>query len=230
MTVTLQSPAHHGEIAFSSPDLPSTGSSDSTATAHFAGVAGGPGKAPRAAAAEPILPRIAQGDSAAVAEFMERYKPLIWWLARKWRADDIEDAVQEVLIELWKKADRFDPAKSSESTFVGMVARRRLIDRYRRCQRDLDCIDLEEMVLDPPSSDEGALEATAELALAGRAVSHLRKCEREVLMMSVQMGYSHSEIAGLTKLPLGTVKTHLRRAQMRLRAELARKPLPQMPS
>ena len=85
--------------------------------------------------AEPLLPRIAAGDSDAIQRFVDRYKSLIWWLARKHASTDAEDAVQEIFIDLWKSAERFDASKASEPTFVGMIARRRLIDRARKRQR-----------------------------------------------------------------------------------------------
>ncbi|MBU3729210.1 MAG: sigma-70 family RNA polymerase sigma factor [Phycisphaerales bacterium] len=68
---------------------------------------------------------------------MARFSGLVWSIARKLSADpsDAEDAVQEVFIDLWRSAHRFDPAKGTETTFVATIARRRLIDRGRRRQR-----------------------------------------------------------------------------------------------
>ena len=78
----------------------------------------------------PVLPRVATGESAAVAECLNRYGNLVWSLARRSCPDvqAAEDAVQDIFLKLWTVADRFDPEIASESTFVAMIARRRLID------------------------------------------------------------------------------------------------------
>lgn len=169
---------------------------------------------------EPLLPRIAQGDGAAVEEFLERYKRLVWWLARKHAGEDPEDAVQEVLVEVWKNAGRFDPSIASETTFVGMIARRRLIDRHRRAERRLDTETLSPNDLLGGVQQAGGVEDLAEAALARRAIRQLDPREGRVLMMSVYEGFSHSEIARATDMPLGTVKTYIRRGLDRVRAKL----------
>ncbi|MEO1237988.1 MAG: sigma-70 family RNA polymerase sigma factor, partial [Planctomycetota bacterium] len=65
---------------------------------------------------------------------LDRYSGLVWSLARRTlgAGPEAEDAVQEVFVELWRKADRFDPAKGKEATFIAVLTRRRLIDRLRR--------------------------------------------------------------------------------------------------
>ena len=81
-----------------------------------------------------LLNRVAAGEMAAMQECINQYGGLVWSLARRFSASaaDAEDAVQEVFITLWKYASRFDESKGSETTFVSMIARRRLIDRLRR--------------------------------------------------------------------------------------------------
>ena len=81
-----------------------------------------------------LLSRIGTGDKAAVSEFVDRYGGLLWSMAlRSTRNEaDAEDAVQDVFVELWKVAGKFNSELSSEKTFVCMVARRRLIDRSRK--------------------------------------------------------------------------------------------------
>lgn len=172
-----------------------------------------------ATALPPLLPRIAAGDSSAVQECVDRYKSLIWWLARKQAGRDAEDAVQDVFIELWKNAGRFDPRKASESTFVGMIARRRLIDLHRKTTRR----PTTESIDDHYSLEgDGAniIEASADAALAQRAIAELSDNERQVLRLSVHQGMSHSEIAGQLDMPLGTVKTYIRRGLIRVREQL----------
>jgi RNA polymerase sigma-70 factor (ECF subfamily) len=98
-----------------------------------------------------ILVRIAQGDRAAVRDCLDRHGGLVWSLARRLCPDpaDLEDAVQEIFIDLWSAARRYDPAVAAESTFVAMIARRRLIDRRRRAARGPDHRPLPEALVDP---------------------------------------------------------------------------------
>ncbi len=168
---------------------------------------------------ETTLERIAAGDSPAVDECLRRYGGLVWSLARKFCPNyaDAEDAVQEVFIEVWRHAGRFDPAVASEATYITMIARRRLIDRFRRRGRELDAASLPEETIDPASAHEARAEIEEEAALAREYLGRLRPEEREVLEFSITHGLSQSQIAEATDLPLGTVKTHARRGLIRLR-------------
>lgn len=168
----------------------------------------------------PLLPRVASGESAAVEECVRRYKGLVWSLARRYAGQDAEDAVQEIFIDLWKSAGRFQESVASEPAFVAMIARRRLIDRRRRAERQpaLDSLDAENGP--EPSADSGSIEWGAEAALAARAIAELQDKERQVLLLSVGQGMSHAEISEHTRLPLGTVKTYARRSLQRVRERL----------
>lgn len=170
----------------------------------------------------PLLPRIASGDPVAVEECVKRYKGLVWSLARRYAGNagnDAEDAVQEIFIDLWKSAPRFQESVASEAAFVAMIARRRLIDRRRRTERQprLDSLDAE---YGPEPQAAGNAEWGAEAALAARAIGELQEKERQVLWLSVAQGMSHSEIAEHTQIPLGTVKTYARRSLQRVRERL----------
>lgn len=172
-----------------------------------------------------ILQRVAAGDPRAVQDCIDQYKNLIWSLVRRQLlGEDAEDAVQEIFIEIWKSAGRYDPKRSSEPAFVAMIARRRLIDRRRRRQRQPAMESLEprddEMTREVARVEAGPVEAVAEAALAARAIKTLEPHERRVLLMSVCQGLSHSEIANTTELPLGTVKTYIRRGLARVRERL----------
>lgn len=168
---------------------------------------------------EPLLPRIAQGDAGAVQECLERYKSLVWWLARKQAGIDAEDAVQDIFIEIWKNADRFDPERASESTFVGMIARRRLIDLHRKRTRRPATEPIDDHYALQGEGPEIA-EAMAGAALAQRAMVDLKEGERDVLRLFVQQGMSHSEISSELDMPLGTVKTYIRKGLLKTRDRL----------
>ena len=153
---------------------------------------------------------VARGEADAVEEMLTRYRPLVWSIVKNRVPSDIaEDVVQEVFINLWKSAGRFDPSIASEATFVSMIARRRLVDRQRRERARLSPEALPEEV---PSdfSDFEAVDTKDEAARAERALADIRPEEQQVLRMSIS-GMSHSEIARHTRTPLGTVKSHARR-------------------
>ena len=170
-----------------------------------------------------ILPRLSAGEPGAAEECLRRYQPLIWSLARRHTrvASEAEDAVQEIFLALWKNAGRFDPAKASESTFVTMIARRRLIDLHRRKERRPESKTVESEFDLMPDSRSGVIESRAEASQAARAIAQLRSREREAVLLSIHQGMSHSEISAHMDMPLGTVKTYIRRGLMRVREMLA---------
>jgi RNA polymerase sigma-70 factor (ECF subfamily) len=176
---------------------------------------------------DPLLPRIAAGDADAVSEFISRYKGLVWWLVRQMASErDAEDAAQEIFVELWSSAGRYDPSKSSEPAFVAMVSRRRLIDRRRRVGRRPQETSLDAMEIEMVGQGSASVEAVVEASIAGQAIQALEAKERRVLALSVYHGLSHSEISHHTNLPLGTVKTYVRRGLARVREALTAPPRP----
>jgi RNA polymerase sigma factor (sigma-70 family) len=165
-----------------------------------------------------LLPRIAAGDEAAVRACLDRYGGLVWSLAVRMLASqaDAEDAVQEVFVDLWRNAGRFDPAVASESTFVTLVARRRLIDRRRRAGRHPEALPLPESL---PTAGGGleAVESADEARRALAALQALPEAQREALRLAIWQGMTHEQVARTLGLPLGTAKAHLRRGLIRLR-------------
>lgn len=168
------------------------------------------------------LQRIASGDRNAVQDCLKAYGGLVWSLARRMlrNADDAEDAVQEIFIDVWKNAARYDPSQSSETTFIAMIARRRLIDRIRHAQRRVSPDSIEDMVSEPADVSDKSLQMTVEGREAFEALKMLRPEQRQVLELSIVQGLSHQEIANATGMPLGTVKTHARRGILQARENL----------
>ena len=151
-------------------------------------------------------------------ECLGKYGGLVWSLARRLcpRHEDAEDAVQEIFVEIWRNAAKFDPEIASEATYVTMIARRRLIDRYRRARRDLNTTYLIEETV-AASNHENRVEVSDEAEHSREYIQQLRLVEREVLDLSINDGMSQSQVAKAMNLPLGTVKTHARRGLIRLR-------------
>lgn len=169
-----------------------------------------------------ILQRIAAGDNAAVAEFLTRYGGVVWALARRACPNraDAEDAVQEIFLQVWRGAAQYDPAVSSEPTFIAMLARRKLIDRFRRGKNKLAAQSLEVEPPAPVLSDSDPVELGEEAARAREALEQLRPEEKQILILSIEQGLTHSQIAEKLQMALGTVKSHARRGLVRLRDHL----------
>ena len=169
---------------------------------------------PRSADDTALLIRVAEGDPGAVREVLSRYSALVWSLASGLSKDphEVEDVVQDIFVDVWRSAKRYDPKMASEATFIATIARRRVIDRRRRAGRRVDPEPLEEE-LAPGENDPGLrqVELDDEAAQAREVVAQLTGDRRRVLELSVVSGLTHREIAADTGIPLGTVKSHIRR-------------------
>jgi RNA polymerase sigma factor (sigma-70 family) len=168
---------------------------------------------------ESVLKRIARGDARAVSECIDQFGGLVWALARRLTRTraDAEDAVQEIFTDIWRSAGRFDSSQGSEKVFVTTIARRRLIDRLRRTAQEpqTDSVDALDVLgwSEPGSRGEICVEA----ARAANAVAQLRPEQQQVLQLGILQGLTHSEIAASTGMPLGTVKTFMRRGLIQVR-------------
>ncbi len=169
--------------------------------------------------AQAILKRIAAGDKSAVQDCLDTYGGLVWSLARRLSPDveDAEDAVQEIFIDVWKNAARFDETQASETTFVALIARRRLIDRLRKSNRRPNTDSLEDVLTEPANEKELNAQMFVEAKEAAQAMKNLRPEQRQILHLSIVQGFSHQEIADALAMPLGTVKTHARRGLLQVR-------------
>lgn len=169
-----------------------------------------------------ILQRIANGDGSAVQDCLNKYGGLIWSIARKMlrHSNEAEDAVQEIFVDIWKNARRFDESRSSETTFIAMIARRRLIDRIRYSSRRISADSLDDVLLEPFSRSDKDVQMGIEAEQAAEAMRNLRPEQQQVLRLSIIQGMSHQEISEATGMPLGTVKTHARRGILQVRENL----------
>ena len=169
-----------------------------------------------------LLAEVATGDSKAFEELTKKYGNLIWSIARRYLSNqaEAEDAVQEIFLALWQSASRFDANKGSEITFIATIARRRLIDGLRKNNKHKILQSIDDAISDDVFKQKSNLEKNAELSLAIGMLETLEKKDQELLSLSIYQGYSHVEIAKLLNLPLGTVKTKIRRNLMKIREKI----------
>jgi RNA polymerase sigma-70 factor (ECF subfamily) len=178
---------------------------------------------------QPLLPRIAAGHPDAVEEFLRRHTGTVYGLARRFcrTAQDAEDATQEIFVDVWRSAERYDAAAGSETTFLLTIARRRLIDRARREGRKPPTDALDDADALPgaaPAVDHALLDD--EVRAARAAMERLRPEQRRVLDLVLGHGSTHQQVSASIGIPLGTVKSHARRGLLRLRELLGVEPAP----
>ncbi len=127
-----------------------------------------------------------------------------------------EEVIQDVMVTLWRKADQFDPQKSTVSTWLYRIARNRRIDILRRTK--VEILDGEEP--DLPVDDDGLSDLIERENAVRAALDHLPPEQLTLLRMAFFDSLSHSEISERTGLPLGTVKSRIRLGFARLRREM----------
>ncbi len=168
-----------------------------------------------------LMARLAAGESGAARECVERFGPLLRSLARRFFVcdADAEDAVQDILVSVWRSAGRYDPRIAGETTFVAMIARRRLIDR-RRVTRSWEALGEDSDPRGPVNREDTSqrerIEAREELSRAEALMSRLSESQQHALRLA-SLGLTHSEVSRSTGQRLGTAKTNLRRGMIRLR-------------
>jgi len=174
-----------------------------------------------------LVERIALGrDPDALGELYDRFSGVLLAVIRRvvGAAGDAEEVLQEVFIQVWRQAPRYDRARSSVSNWLSLIARSRSIDRLRKMQvktRTAQAAFLEDPKVD--TSPEGARNVfTWERRLRLKAaLDDLPTEQREVIELSFFRGMTQSEIAEKNGVPLGTVKTRTLLAMKKLRKALA---------
>lgn len=172
-----------------------------------------------------LLQQVAAGQSAAVNDVIDAYGALVWSIARRYfgRTADAEDAVQDAFIAVWKAADRYDPDTAGESTYIAMIARRRMIDRLRKQGRRPSAQTLDASP-EPEVESSDTLIDEEQISIVLAAIDALDPPAPEVIKQSLMHGLTHPEIAEQSGLPLGTVKTHIRRGLIKVRQTLGIEP------
>jgi len=175
-----------------------------------------------------LLEQVAAGDHAAFAQFYDRVSGPLYSMALRMLGSEQEaqDALQEGMEHLWRKAPGFDRSRASAFSWAVMLFRSRLIDRVRRRASQSRMLDQVTAQTDPEAyDDQTAVEALTQrenCTLVRRVMTALRGEQRELLHHAFFSGLTQQEIAEQTGRPLGTVKTVIRRALLELRDRLTR--------
>lgn len=130
-----------------------------------------------------------------------------------------EDFAQDAMLTVWRKADLFDPTRASAATWIFTIARNRRLDVLRREGRAMNLPELD-LTPDEPERPDARLSNAEEAALLTEAMRQLSADQAEVLRLAFFVGSAHSEIARTLNLPLGTVKSRIRKAMIKLRLVL----------
>ena len=131
-----------------------------------------------------------------------------------------DELTQEVMLLVWRKAERYDASQANAATWIFTIARNKRIDKFRR-ERHLDFnLDDPSLAPEPERLPDHRLEAAEQAEKLTRAIATLPDEQGSLLKLAFYEGKSHSVIATEVGLPLGTVKSRLRLALARLRAHL----------
>jgi RNA polymerase sigma-70 factor, ECF subfamily len=170
---------------------------------------------------EQLLVAVARGDQAAFGELYDRVAGTVHGVVRKVVRDPAqsEEVTQEVLVEVWRTAVRFDPDRGSARTWILTMAHRRAIDRVRSEQSSRDRTERVGHRDQARAFDEVAeeVEVRFEHEQVREALSTLTELQREAVELAYYQGYTYREVSELLDTPLGTIKTRMRDGLIRLR-------------
>lgn len=173
---------------------------------------------------EQVLLAVARGDRDAFAELYERFAAVVLGVVRRTLRDpsQSEEVAQEVFVELWRQAARFDPERGRASTWILTLAHRRAVDRVRTEQSRRNRTDRVAAREHRREHDEVA--ETVELRLEHQqvraALDVLTPLQREAVELAYYRGLTYREVAEQLGTPLGTIKTRMRDGLIRMRDAL----------
>ncbi len=137
------------------------------------------------------------------------------------KVEEAEEVVSDVYLQVWEQADRYRKEKGTIMTWMLTICRSRALDRLRKRQQssqeisDTECSDLTDLVAGP----EYLLENTQQQSSINQALQKLSSVQRQLLSLAFFRGLTYQEIADFIDMPLGTVKSHIRRSLIELKAE-----------
>jgi len=171
--------------------------------------------------ADALLRSVARGDERAFTRLYDLVIVRVYGLVRRVVRDpaQAEEVTQEIMVEVWRTATRFDPAKGSATGWIFTIAHRRAVDRVRSEQAATDRIRRLAPEATQTGHDDVVDQATSHLerAQVRRCLQGLTELQKEAITLAYYGGYTYSEVAELLGAALPTIKTRMRDGLIRLR-------------
>jgi RNA polymerase sigma-70 factor (ECF subfamily) len=168
-----------------------------------------------------LMRRVASDDQEAIEKLYDRFGRLIYRMAYQTMPDraEADDVVQEVFVRLWSTAGRFDPKRAALVTWVMLLARRLMVDRLRRMQSRVrpGVLDDETIRLPNSASPTAGMEHTERFAALMEKIEQLPDLQKTVVKRAYLGGQTLKQIGIELGVPIGTIKSALSRALVRLR-------------
>ncbi len=165
------------------------------------------------------LAMVARGDAAAFDAVFEQLGPSVYGAVKRVIRDPAqsEEVTQEVMLEVWRTAAKFDAERGSATSWVMTLAHGRAVDRVRSVQKDSERARRTAAADIPYDMVTEAVESSLERERVRRCLGSLTELQRETVTLAYYRGYTYGQVASLLGVPTGTVKTRMRDALIRLR-------------